>query len=248
MTRTIKRWWFPAILASMLLLAACAPPQRGGMVVDPATNLQFGSVVERNIVVDAGQFPNNYLRIRLRNISGDSVFDLDQLRSLLEIAYQSKGYTITNGNDNGLLLDVNVTYSGQISSNMSSQYGFLGAAAGGLGGTQVGRNSALGAGAGVVAGATLGAIIGSYVTDDTYIVVAQVTLGVKSPGEGDTSKTITFSSSGDTVSDTKTKGFQPFRQTIATGISVFAGGRNVRQSEVAGEVRNRFGRILSDIL
>jgi hypothetical protein len=231
----------------VLMISSCAPTQRSGMVVDPETGLQFGSVVEKNIVVDSSQFPNNKLKIRLRNVSGDPAFDLSGLTSQLENAYRSKGYDITTGNDNGLMLDVNVTYSGQTSSNMASQYGFLGGSIGGIGGSQVGRNTTLGAAGGVIAGATLGSIVGSYVTDDTYIVVAHVTLGVKEAGEGETKKKIVFSSS-ETKTQTTEQGFQPFRQTITTGVSVYAGGRNISQGQIAGEVRNRFRRILSDIL
>ena len=47
---------------------------------------------------------------------------------------------------------------------------------------------------GVVSGATLGAIIGSYITDDTYIIVAKVTIGLNETTESNR-KTINFGSS-----------------------------------------------------
>lgn len=227
--------------------AACAPLPRNGMVVDPETGLQFGSVIEKNILLDASQFENKKVKIRIRNTSGDPAFDLDRFYGDLASAYGGKGYLVTDTNDYGMLIDVNVTYSGQVSRNLSGEFGFLGAAAGGLTGAGVARNQTLGASAGVVAGATLGSIIGSYVTDDTYIVIAYVSLGVVEPERGKQSSTIVFSSSQDTKKEEKT-GFRPFRQRINTGISVYAGGRNVPQSGIASQVRQRFKRILSDVI
>ena len=110
-----------------LVLGACAPQQRMGMVVDPQTRLQYGSVVERNILIDSSQFKNRKLKLRIRNISGDPAFDLHGFRSRLEQSYSSKGYDLTTGDDFGLLVDVNVVYSGQTRSDLSQEFGFLGA-------------------------------------------------------------------------------------------------------------------------
>jgi hypothetical protein len=92
------------------MLVACAPQQRMGMVVDPQTQLQYGSVVERNILIDSSQFKNKKLKLRIRNISGDTAFDLHGFRTRLENSYTSKGYEVANSDDFGLLVDINVVY------------------------------------------------------------------------------------------------------------------------------------------
>jgi hypothetical protein len=235
-----------AALLALMALAACAPRQRPGMVVDPETGLQYGSVIERNLVIDASQFENPRLKLRIRNISGDPAFDLAGFRDTLENAYRAKGYEPVADDGFGVLLDVNVLYSGQTSENLSAEYGFLGATAGGVAGYYVDEEP--GVAAGGVAGATLGAIIGSYITDDTYIVVAEVTLAVPDGRSGSTERKIRFGVDGQTDSDTKKSGRRRFDEQIRAGIAVYAGGRNTTHAEIAEGVRRRFGRILADVI
>jgi hypothetical protein len=244
---SISKVIFVGIIYAVLTTGACAPQQRMGMVVDPNTGLQYGSIIEKNIVIDSSQFENNKIKVRTRNTSGDQAFDLHTFIGQLKSSYESKGYVVTEGNDYGMLIDVNVTYSGQASQNMSSQFGFLGAAAGGLGGAARSNNQLLAATTGIIAGATLGSIIGSYVTEDTYIIVANVSLGIVEPKQGKKETTIVFSSSKKKTKKEDT-GFKSFRQRISTGISVFAGGRNTPQSEITEGVRQRFTRIISDVI
>ena len=151
-----------AVAALILALAACgnigAPPARFGMVKQPGTGLQFGSVVEKNLLTDAAFHTNKKIKIRTRNTSGNPAFDLGGFRSMLESSYRNKGYEPTTDDNFGILIDVNVMYSGQLQTNLAQEYGFLGAAAGGLAGASQG--SAIGTAAGAVAGATLGSILG----------------------------------------------------------------------------------------
>ena len=229
-----------------LSLLACAPTQRGGMVVNPKTGLQFGSVIEKNILLDASQFENKKVKVRIRNTSGDRAFNLYQFKGKLNKAFESKGYLVTEVGNYGMLIDVNVTYSGQVSRNLSKEFGFLGASAGGLSGASIATNKGIGAAAGILAGATLGSVVGSYVTEDTYIVVANVSLGVAEARRGKKKTTIVFGSSKKEKDEDS--GFKPFRQRITTGIAVFAGGRNTPQHAIASEVRERFVRIISDVI
>lgn len=100
---------------------------------------------------------------------------------------------------------------------------------------------------GILSGATLGSIIGSYVTEDTYIIIAEVNIGVVEQGGGDSKTTIIFSSS-DIQEHNERTGLKHFRERLSTRISVYAGGRNVKQYQIAAGVRQRFGHILSDII
>jgi hypothetical protein len=230
MRNGLRRLTAIAMAVALAALAGCAPRQHPGMVVDPATGLQYGSVIERNLVIDSSQFENPRLKLRIRNTSGDPAFDLAGFRDALENAYRAKGYEPVADDGFGVILDVNVLYSGQTSENLSAEYGFLGAAAGGVG------------------GATLGAIIGSYITDDTYIVVAEVTLAVPDGRSGSTEKKIQFGVDGQTDSDIRKSGRRRFDEQIRSGIAVYAGGRNAAQADIAEGVRRRFGRILADVI
>jgi outer membrane lipoprotein SlyB len=238
----------PVAFIATAILASCSAPARYGMVKDPETGLQFGSVVQKNIVTDSSFYKNRKIKVRIRNTSGDTAFNLRNFKNQIEQSYAHAGYKPTSNDDFGLLVDVNVVYSGQIQRNMSREFGFLGAVAGGLSGATTNRNIPTIAGTAV--GATLGAIIGSHVTDDTYIIVTRVTFGViKGPAQRD-GKRITFSSSTFSTDEEgrKERSQRGFRTTHRTGVSVFAGGRNTAQSEIAQQVRERIARIIRDII
>ncbi|MBT4039905.1 MAG: hypothetical protein HN718_14880 [Rhodospirillales bacterium] len=238
-----------AIISCFLLVGCIGTTSRLGMVKEADTGLMFGSVIERNLVTDASFFSNRGIKVRIRNTSGDIALDLYQFKSRLEQAYRGIGYEPTDGDDFGLIVDVNLRYSGQIQTNLGSEFSFLGAAAGGLAGYSV--NDGFGAAVGTVAGATLGSIVGSFITDDTFIVVADVTFGVIKESKSTSSKTISFSHSTNADSDNEEEedvGTRSFRSTHETSIAVFAGGRNVTQSEIAEQVRSRIIRIVSNII
>ncbi|MBX3453212.1 complement resistance protein TraT [Ferrovibrio sp.] len=242
-----------ALIGVGLLLASCigAAPSRMGMVKDPDTGLQFGSVVERSIVTDPSFMNNRRVKLRLRNTSGDTAFDLRGFSDQIKQSFASAGYQPVEDDNFGVLVDVNVTYSGQIQRNLSTEYAFLGASAGGIAGYR--SQTSAGTAMGIVGGATLGSIIGSFVTDDTYIIVSQVTIGFVRQPLGRDGRTVVFGRSAQGNADEEEEREQRRRQTqlrssTGTGVSVFAGGRNVRQSEIAGEVRQRIARIIGDII
>lgn len=207
-----------------LVLSGCADSSRLGMVVDPETGLQMGSRIERNIVVDPSQFENRRIKVNLRNTSGDAAFDLADVRSAIERRLAAKGYVPTRDDDFGILLDVNVHYSGQATQDRASAFGLLGAAGGGLAGYQASKGG-VGTAAGVLAGATLGSILGSYVRDETYLVVADVSLGVVDPKRGYDTKTIVMDSSidrreRDRAEVRRHSGMRAFGATAKTAVAV----------------------------
>lgn len=246
-----------------LVLVSCGnvvnPPARYGMVKDPNTGLQFGSVIERNIVTDPSFHNNKRIKVRVRNTSGDVAFNLKRFTDQIRGAYRETGYVPTDNDDFGVMVDVNVVYSGQIQKNYSDQFSFLGGAAGATAGGIAGYRSSANAGtiiglaAGTFAGATIGSIVGSHVTDDTYIIISRVTFGViRGPRPRD-GKSITFSRSitghpEDEEEREEQRQERGIRDAVSTRIAVFAGGRNVRQSDIAEEVRQRFVRIIGDVI
>jgi hypothetical protein len=241
-------WTLGLGLCGALFLSACVgPPSRMGMVKNSDTGIMIGSRVEKSIVTDSSLHKNNRIKVRMRNTSGDTAFDLYSFRTKLEHAYESAGYIPTSGNDFGILVDVNVRYSGQIQTNLATEYAFLGGAAGGIVGYRSNANA--GTAIGAVSGATLGNIIGSYITDDTYIIITDVTYASIKETKSGEGKSITFSRSPEPYKDDEEKRpDRSLRNTINTGVAVFAGGRNVGQAEISGQVRDRIIRIVRDII
>lgn len=259
---TFFRTYFQTAPRSLILSAAIfafalsgcigAPTTRMGMVKqEDGSGLMIGSSVERNIVTDASFYKNKKVKVRIRNTSGDTAFDMNGFRSQIERAYDSIGFEPTSDDDFGILVDVNVRYSGQIQTNMSVEYGFLGGVSGGLAGASIGTTRT-DIGIGTVSGATLGSIIGSYVTDDTYIIVTSVTVAtVTDRSTSKPSKTITFSRSRQTDEEDeedKNRSKRGLKRSVQTGVAVYAGGRNTSQSEIAGIVRARIARIVGNII
>lgn len=219
--------------------------QRFNMVEQPGTGLAYGSVIEKAMFIDAEQFENRRIKVTARNTSGDVAFNLGSLTGQLEQAYAAKGYEPASS-DHGIRLDINVLYSGHIQRDMAAQYGFLGGAAGGIAGYR--SSATAGTAIGILAGATIGSILGSTQTDDTYIVIAEVTLGVADPrSETGSTKTVVFGSSPD-LQPERTSGIRQYRSTDRTRVAVYGGGRNTAQSAVAGEVKRRLIRITADVI
>jgi hypothetical protein len=247
-----RRTIVSGLAATAVLSAGCvnvgAPTTRLGMVEQEGTGLMFGSTVERNLVTDPSFYQNPTMKLRVRNTSGDTAFNIGAFKDQIGRAFDQVGYAQTAAPDFGLLVDVNVMYSGQISSNLSNEFAFLGAAGGGIAGASQGGN--VETAAGVVAGATLGSILGSFVTDDTYIIITDVTFGIVKDRKQREGKTVTFSRSKEPWEDEDEdlKLQRGFRDTVSTQVAVYAGGRNVRQSEIAQEVRERMVRIVSNII
>jgi hypothetical protein len=241
----VVRRWLLVVAATSVLVACQSNQSRLNMVTAPGTGLQYGSAIEKSIFVDADQFENNAIKVSIRNTSGDPAFDVHGFRSNLERSYADKGFKPTRS-DFGIKLDLNVVYSGHIREDMSAQYGFLGAAAGGIAGYR--SSTRAGTATGVLAGATIGAIIGGTQTRDTYITISEVAIGfAESKGVGQTSKSVTFGSSPKLQEERKS-GFKPFRGVLRTRVAVYGGGRNVSQQQIAEEVKRRLIRIVADMI
>ena len=240
-----------AVLATLAIaLSACARPAtpRMGMVKDADTGLMYGSAISKNLVTDASFYTNRKIKVRTRNTSGDAAFSLGAFTDDLDAAYAAKGYEPTHGDGFGLLMDVNVTYSGQAETNQAANYGLVGA----LMGSTYGGNTPRGQIAATVAGAGLGDIIGRFDTQDTYMVIANVTFAVLKP-YAESHRHVTFSRSKkldepDTFDEDTKVVKREIKKAYTTQIAVFAGGRDVTQREIAEQVRRRAVRIVADFI
>lgn len=243
----MRKFNLVALIVISVLIASCAAPSRYGMSKDKTSGLQIGSVVEKSFFVDSSQFKNKNIKLSIRNVSGDSQFRLRSFESEIESALREKGYNPVKDDSFGMKMDINVVYSGHTQTNLGTQFAFLGGAMGGIAGYRSPMRA--GAAAGTVVGATLGSIIGSYITDDTYIIISEVTIGIKSYSDKETNtKTIRFDSSKELQTEKSTDNFVPFREVISTKIAVYAGGRNVGLDEVVSPVKVRLADILKDLI
>lgn len=256
--RTLKpqRPWAARTVAGFLLctvLAGCIisrPPAHQGLVSDPESGLLYGSMIDGALIAEPSFYTNRKIKVRIRNTSGDRAFDLDGFRRKIEDAYADKGFVPTSEDDFGLLIDLNVHYSGHVQNDLSGRYGFIGGIAGGLAGAVQGTQQAQAGG--LLTGAALGTVAGLYVREDTYIIVASVTFGVIKKFK-QARKKITFSRSetlknvDDPDEDDKIDR-RGFKRSFNRNLAVYAGGINVEQSQIAEEVRKRMVRIVGDIL
>jgi len=240
-----------ALILCVLLLAGCQPSARHGMVVDPETGLQFGSMVSGSLTLDSSLLKDRRLKIKLRNTSGDPAFDLSEFQKVLEEAYAAQGYEIVQEGDFGVLLDVNVVYSGQATQSMALEYGLLGAG-GGLAtgyyatGEAPGRdaNTAIGA----VSGAGIGAILGSYVTDETFAAVSMISVAIPRSKKEARESDIYFNESRRRIKEQERRVLRQYRYKYDMQAAVYAGGGNVSQSDIAEAVRKRLYRIAANIM
>jgi Enterobacterial TraT complement resistance protein len=237
--------------ATAALVAACQRTNRADMVVDSQTNRMYGMRSDGvPVFTDASLFPNRRLKLSLRNMSGDAVWDLDSTREKLYRVFLDKGYQRSDGEDFGLKVDLNVLRSQQFDNSMLTEYGFLGSAGGGLAGAAAGGlgggSTGTGAAIGLAAGAALGAIGGYFTTDSTYVVVTEATFGVRRDSTRPR-RVVTFEGSP-RVEEWEERGYDAFRKTQRVMIANYGGGRTVTQKDIAEEIRDRQIRSLGSFL
>lgn len=237
-----------------LALVSCVSTQKNkyNLVKDEESGYAYGAVKSGEFIADPAMFRNSRLKLRIRNTTGDSSLDLYNFRKQLEQSYTDLGYEISNGDDFGILLDINVKYFGQVTDMLPSEYTFLGAAAGGVAGASTGiqggkaADALTGLAAGSVIGAAITEIIRNYVTEETFIIISSVTMGTVMPEHVEDEQTISFIT-GKKVKEKKTN-FKGFRSRETINLAVYAGGTMADKSDIISEVRSRHMRILKDII
>ncbi|CAA7613457.1 conserved hypothetical protein [Candidatus Terasakiella magnetica] len=247
--RMDRRVFVTAGLAA--LAAGCQRRNQGDMVVDPNTNRMYGMRSDGvPVFTDPSLFPNRRLKLSVRNMSGDAVWDLDSTRDRLYRVFLDKGYERSDGTDFGLKVDLNVVRSQQFDRSMLAEYTFLGgsggAVAGGLGGGLSGGGPAAGAGIGLATGAALGAIAGYFSVDSIYVVLTEATFGVRRDSTRPR-RVVTFEGSP-RIEEWEERGYDAFRKTQRVLISNYGGGRDISQREIADDIRERQIRSLASFL
>lgn len=244
------------LLVGASLLTACfareQPQNPYNLVKDKKTGYSYGATKTGEFIADPAMFRNSKLKLRIRNTTGDPSLDIYDFRQQLEKSYENVGYEITDGDDFGILLDINVKYFGQATDMLPVEYTFLGSATGGLvggvPGLQDGKpaDTMVGVAAGAIIGAAISEIIRNYATEETFAIVTSVTLGTVMPEHIDDEKTISFVT-GKKIREKKTN-FRGFRSRDVVDLAVYAGGRMADKTDIIDEVRARHLRILKNII
>ncbi|MEO0034522.1 MAG: hypothetical protein RLZZ501_545 [Pseudomonadota bacterium] len=241
-----------ALLGLAGLLGACRRGNVGDMVVDAKGERMYGMRADGSVFTDAALFPNRRLKLSVRNLSGDSAWDLDSVRERILQGYLAKGYQRSDGIDFGLKVDLNVVRSQQFDRDMMTQFAVFGAVGGagagaGINATQGGPGGAAGGAAmGLAAGATLGAIAGQFVADNIYVVVTEATFAVRRNASRPR-RVVTFDGSP-RLDDWDEGGAGSFAQVHRVTIANYGGGRMISQQEIADDIRERQIRSLISLL
>ncbi|CAA7626571.1 complement resistance protein TraT [Magnetospirillum sp. UT-4] len=233
-----------------LAVGACQRRNMGDMVVDSRTDRMYGMRSDNSVFTDAQLYPNRRLKLSLRNMSGDPVWDLDGTRDTLMQGYLAKGYEASDGTDFGLKIDLNVIRSQQYDVDITAQFGFLGAAAGavagGVAGHVSGYGAVTGASVGMAAGAALGTLASYFTADHIYVVVTEATFAVRRNATKPR-RVVTFDGSP-RIEDWEESGYGSFTKVHRVLISNYGGGRSVSQLDMAEDIRQRQIRSLISLV
>ena len=90
-------------------------------------------------------------------------------------------------------------------------------------------------------------IIGYLIVRKSNIIVAKVTIGLNEATESN-GKSINFGSSPKLQNEIVHSRIKRFKEVGSTRIAVYAGGRNVAQSQIVDGVKQRLLSIISDII
>ncbi|MBF0626508.1 MAG: hypothetical protein HQL82_17100 [Magnetococcales bacterium] len=247
----IRLPWTLAGLLWLSALAGCVYQPHSGMILHEESGIAYGSRVSETFFTDPETVHVPNIKLTLRNLSGDGAFDLGEFRARLTAGLQDKGWKVEAGRPFGIKLDIAVLYSGAIHERLTSRFAILGATGGYAGGLMAKGQTA--AQAGMAVGAGIGAILGTYVTDDTYIVVTEVTLGLTDRRQKKTSD-ISFGEPPryeDPEEETEwqeRRQVTRFRKIHKITVASYAGGRIPDRQQVVQGVRERLATILADVI
>lgn len=209
--------------------------------------MEIGSATSKNLFLDAGQFANRKVQVRLRNSSGEAALDVERLRPSLEGGLRQAGYEISSA-DAGILIDLNVYMVASVPVARQRDPGVVGALVGGVAGYEIARrpggmSSGSGAILGAAAGATLQQVIDRSGEANAMIMATDVNIGLR-PLQ---SSRDNFVVGGNRIAD-QPKPEVPFagfsaRDTVK--VVVYAGSRSGSSYDLVYSMQDRLGRVVS---
>lgn len=236
-----------ALVMTTFFLGACATSQ-------PQSKFRSGSALSKNLFVDSSQFANKKVKLRLRNSSGDPSLNVSYIRNEISQGLSQAGYTLTEGDDFGILLDLNAYQFESISSARNgNNSNAIGALLGGVAGYEgAKRPGGLSSGSGVIigtiAGATLQEVLRYANETSTFILVADVNVGVKKKNNTERDY---FVVGGNRIADEpkiEDQTFASFALKDTVKVMVYAGDEATNRSSTITSLEQRLGRIVANML
>lgn len=232
-------------------LAGCASSDfRGGNA------FKIGSATSQNIFVDASQFANRTVKVRLRNSSGDPSIDVSRIRADVESGLRAAGYQIGEQNF-GILVDINLYFMNTVAQGRQRASNEVGALLGGVAGYELAkRPGGMGAGSGAllgaIAGATLQEVLRANTEFDTHLVLSDVNIGVLRQENKKKDFLVIGGNQIDQREEAKAdKGngtFESFAMRETIKVAVYAGDKREHRAQVMHAIQDRLARVLSNLI
>lgn len=213
--------------------------------------LKIGSATSKNVFIDASQFANRTVKVRLRNSSGDPSIDVSSLRVAVESGLRTAGYQIAEQNF-GILVDVNLYFMNSVAQGRQRASNEVGALLGGVAGYEMAKRPG---GMGAGSGALLGAIAGATLQDvlrysneyDTYLVLTDVNIGVV---KQENKKKDFFVIGGNRIEQREEDNgtFESFAMRETLKVAVYGGDKRERRTQVMNAMQDRLTHVLSNLL
>lgn len=228
-----------------LALAGCAASDYR------SSEFKIGSATSKNVFIDASQFANRTVKVRLRNSSGDPSIDVSRIRAAVEAGLRAAGYQIAEQNF-GILVDVNLYFMNSVAHARQRASNEVGALLGGVAGYEMSKRPGgvgVGSGAllGAIAGATLQEVLRSSNDYDTYLVLSDVNIGVV---KQENKRKDFFVIGGNRIEqrDEENGTFESFAMRENLKVAVYAGDRRERRAQVMNAMQDRLTHVLSNLI
>lgn len=226
-------------------LAGCATNDLRG------NEFKIGSATSKNVFIDASQFANRTVKVRLRNSSGDPSIDVSRIRGAVESGLRAAGYQIGEKNF-GILVDVNLYFMNSVAQGRQRVSSEVGVLLGGVAGYEMAkRPGGVGAGSGAllgaIAGATLQEVLRSNNEYDTYLVLSDVNIGVV---KQENKKKDFFIIGGNRIEQREEENgtFESFAMRETLKVAVYAGDKRERRAQVMDAIQDRLARVVSNLI
>lgn len=238
------KFWHVLALSLPFFIGCAAQPGR--------TGLQLGSATSKNIFVDASQFGNRIVKVRLRNSSGDPSVNMAQLRSEVESGLRSAGFQVSDQGF-GIVLDVNLYFLNSVAVGRRQATNEVGILLGGVAGYEMARRPggvAAGSGAvlGAIAGATLQEVIRNSNEYDSYLALCDVNIGVIKQESRRKDFFVIGGNRLDKEQDEPNGTFESFALRETVKVSVYGGEARERRAAVYEAIQGRLARVIANLI
>ncbi len=235
---------FLYLLSVAIFLIGCA-----GGSSKPA-EIETGSAISGSFFADSSQFANSRVKLRIRDTSGDELLNIGRLKDQITSTLATGGYSESD-EDFGILIDVNTVRLSSVANAGGSRNSGLGTIIGGVLGGEVARKGGevtqtSGIILGAIAGTAIESILKTSGTDQTYVLVAEVNVGVRRLDES-ANATISIGKSRFKQEQSDSV-YEAFAMSDKLVVIAYGGGKGFSKAEVLGRIEARIARVIGGIL